>query len=264
MPLGKKMWEQFICKCSLRGLSDWECLHDIRVKNKPFTLNVMKKIKMCNERECHHCYWHTRHVNAFALCRKETASWQCGRNVATNQMSLPLVCYVSVILTLHSIKQPCPLCMSTLFLSDISPIVTPSVKVRPLPFPECSCSIESLSSVLTSLSCCGSRSQCKGLLSLDPRVCVSAQFLLHGNTPSPMLCLFIAQLSLLSQCCILGKREKNGQGEGVSGRMMDKGKAGGGDHLILQVLSHLEINSCIWMFRFCLFFYYLIRRLCIT
>ena len=52
----------------------------------------------------------------------------------------------------------------------------------------------------------------KGLLSLDPRVCVSAQFLLHGSPPSPILCLYIAQLSLLSPRCILGKREDR-QGE---------------------------------------------------
>lgn len=39
-------------------------------------------------------------------------------------------------------------------------------------------------------------------------MCVSAQFLLHGSPPSPMLCLFIAQLSLLSLRCILGKRKQ--------------------------------------------------------
>lgn len=39
-------------------------------------------------------------------------------------------------------------------------------------------------------------------------MCVSAQFLLHGSPPSPMPCLFIAQLSLLSLRCIVGKKEE--------------------------------------------------------
>lgn len=37
-------------------------------------------------------------------------------------------------------------------------------------------------------------------------MCVSAQFLLHGSPPFPLLWLFIAQLSLFSLRCILGKR----------------------------------------------------------
>lgn len=146
-------------------------------------------------------------MEAFALCRNDTASWQCGQKCC-DKPDDSLSLHSSVTLTLHPINQPCPLCMATLFLSGISLIVTPSHKVRPLSFPQSSSSMEPLSSVLTSLSCCGSRSQCKGLPSLDPRVCVSAQFLLHGNPPSPMLCLFIAQLSLFSQCCIVGKREE--------------------------------------------------------
>lgn len=61
----------------------------------------------------------------------------------------------------------------------------------------------------------------RGLLSLDPRVCVSAQFLLHGSPPSPMPCLFIAQLSLLSLRCIVGKKEEEQTRGGREGERDD-------------------------------------------
>lgn len=64
-----------------------------------------------------------------------------------------------------------------------------------------------------------------GLPSLDPRVCVSAQFLLHGSPTSPALCLFIAQLSLFSLHCILGKKEEEWtEREGEQKREMDKSR----------------------------------------
>lgn len=64
-----------------------------------------------------------------------------------------------------------------------------------------------------------------GLPSLDPRVCLSAQFLLHGSPPSPARCLFIAQLSLFSLHCILGKKEEERtEREGERERVMDKSR----------------------------------------
>ena len=63
-------------------------------------------------------------------------------------------------------------------------------------------------------------------------MCVSAQFLLHGSPPSPLLCLFIAQLSLLSLRCILGKeggsteKERKGGREGGREGMMDRRRQG--------------------------------------
>lgn len=104
----------------------------------------------------------------------------------------------SVILTLYLIRQPCPVFPSD---TSLSPSRSHLIIVLPL--------FNLLSSVLTFLSCCGSRSQCNGAaVPGSPCVCLSAQFLLHGSPPSPALCLFIAQLSLFSLHCILGKKEE--------------------------------------------------------
>lgn len=101
----------------------------------------------------------------------------------------------------------------------------------------CSSSIQPLSSVLTSLvHAVASDPSERGLPSLDPRE--SAQFLLHGSPPSPSRCLFIAQLSLLSLRCILGRREeeqarrkkggRDGMKRGTEGMGGIRGKGRGG------------------------------------
>lgn len=73
----------------------------------------------------------------------------------------------SVTLTFHLIRKPCP--HSFLPISSICQSLRQS-STQSLSFHNCPSSIESLSSVLTFLSRCGSRSQCKGLPSRDPRV----------------------------------------------------------------------------------------------
>lgn len=78
---------------------------------------------------------------------------------------------VSACYAHSSSKQPCP---PSLWHLSIHHILWQSW-IRALPFPAGSSSVSSmepLSSVLTCLSRCGFRSQCKGLPSLDPRECV--------------------------------------------------------------------------------------------
>ena len=145
----------------------------------------------------------TNKLHAFTLIHESLTSLKCQkRQCVRKQMTVyhySLLLFSLPIPTnspAHSVR-PHSLSLTSLYSS------------LPLPFPACSSSMEPLSSVLTSLSRCGSRSQCKGAaVPGSPCVCVSAQVLLHGSPPSPMLCLFIAQLSLPIVHCILGKKQE--------------------------------------------------------
>lgn len=116
-------------------------------------------------------------------------------NSVTNQSdSSPLQSFIFIP---HSVRQPCPH-----FHFDISLHLSLSfclIALLPLSL---------LSSVLTFLSRWGSRSQCKGA-AVPGSPCVCLHFLLHGSPPSPILHLFIAQLSLLSLHCIMGKKDRD-------------------------------------------------------